>query len=185
MKTEYFRNKVAIITGSNRGIGLQLAKKMLQAGAKVVINGRNADRLEAARQSIADQGGELLAIRGDVSLFADAQHLVQETVNTFGKLDMLINNAGVAMNGFIADLEPDVFKKVMDTNYLGSVYPTLAALHEIEKTQGHILFISSVAGLYGFPRFSAYSASKIPLTSFSRSLKIEPVSYTHLRAHET
>lgn len=173
MNRNYFKDKVIIITGSNRGIGLLLARELLLSGAKVVINGRNPERLETARKSIEEAGSALLAVQGDVSLFKDCQHLVEETVKHFGKLDILVNNAGVAMNGYIENLDPDVFKKVMDTNYLGSVYPTLAGLPEIEKSKGNVLFVSSVAGLYGFPRFSAYSASKIPLTSFTRSLKIE------------
>lgn len=173
MNTRYFRDKVVIITGSNRGIGLLLAEKLLQEGARVVINGRNPEKLEQARKSLSAPDDHLLAVQGDVTDPGDCKKLLGETLNRFGRLDILVNNAGVSMNGYISDLNPDVFKKVMDTNYLGSVYPTLEALPEIIRTRGSILFISSVAGLYGFPRFSAYSASKIPLTSFSRSLKIE------------
>lgn len=173
MNKDFFKNKVIIVTGSNRGIGLLLAQELVNSGAKVVVNGRNPEKLEAARKSITGDDSHVLAIQGDVSDYKDCEKLIRETLAKYGKLDILINNAGVAMNGFIQDLTPDVFKKVMDTNYLGSVYPSLAALPEIEKTKGSILFVSSVAGLYGFPRFSAYSASKIPLTSFTRSLKIE------------
>jgi NAD(P)-dependent dehydrogenase (short-subunit alcohol dehydrogenase family) len=173
MNKNYFRDKVIIITGSNRGIGLLLAEKLLQAGARVVINGRNPEKLEQARKSLATPDDYLLAVKGDVTDPGDCKKLLAETLTRFDRLDILINNAGVSMNGYIQDLSPDVFKQVMDTNYLGSVYPTLAALPEVMRTRGSILFISSVAGLYGFPRFSAYSASKIPLTSFSRSLKIE------------
>lgn len=173
MNNKFFNNKVIVITGSNRGIGLLLAKQLINSGAKVVLNGRNPEKLKFALESINANDNQVIAIQGDVTNHSDCEKLVRDTITNFGKIDILINNAGVAMNGFIKDLKPEVFKKVMDTNYLGSVYPTLAALSEIEKTKGSILFISSVAGLYGFPRFSAYSASKIPLTSFSRSLKIE------------
>lgn len=172
-KNQFFRGKVILITGSNRGIGLLLAKTLLEAGAKVVINGRNPEKLEQARVSLSAADDCLLAVRGDVTDPGDCQKLISETLARFGRLDILVNNAGVSMNGYIQDLKPEVFKKVMDTNYLGSVYPTLEALPELTRSRGGVLFISSVAGLYGFPRFSAYSASKIPLTSFTRSLKIE------------
>ncbi|MEM9918980.1 MAG: SDR family oxidoreductase [Bacteroidota bacterium] len=169
----YFQDKVIIITGSSMGIGKVMANKMAQAGAKIVLNGRNKERLRKTQEDFRDKGFDMLAIDGDVSKVADCQRLIDETVAAHGKVDVLINNAGISMEGTVSELQPDIFKKVMDVNFLGSVYPTQAALPHLRKSKGHVIFIGSAAGIRGLPRYAAYSASKMALTALAESLRME------------
>lgn len=167
------KGKVAIITGSSMGIGKSLALEMAKKGAKVVLNGRNGERLYATHRTLMDQGYDILAVQGDVSNYEDCQLLIEKAVTHYGKIDILVNNAGLAMEGEVESLHPDTLKKVMEVNFLGSVYPTQLALPHIKATQGNILFISSLAGIHGLPNYSAYSASKMALSALAESLKIE------------
>ena len=167
------KGKVAIITGSSQGIGKTLAVELAKKGAKVVLNGRNGDRLNVTHQSLLAQGFDMVAVQGDISNHADCQKLINSTIEHYGKIDILVNNAGLSMEGEIETLAPDTLKKIMEVNVLGSVYPTQLALPQIKATKGNILFISSLAGIHGLPNFSAYSASKMALSALAESLKIE------------
>lgn len=168
------KNKVVIITGSSIGIGRVMAREMLKMGAKVVLNARNAERLERTHQQLRSEGfEELLAVAGDVSKFADCENMVAKTVEAFGRVDALVNNAGISMEGKLEEMNPEVFRKVMEVNYLGSVYPTQAALSALKESKGSVIFIGSAAGFYGLPKFSVYSSSKKALTALAESLRIE------------
>jgi len=168
-----FENKVVIITGSSMGIGNQMAWQLAQQGAKVVLNGRNPDRLEKAGQALKEKGFTVLTIAGDVSNEEDCQQLIDQTIKAFGKIDVLINNAGVSTEGQVTELEGSVFKKIMEINYLGSVYPTQSALPHLKISKGSVIFISSVAGIRGLPNYSVYSSSKMALTALAEALRIE------------
>jgi NAD(P)-dependent dehydrogenase (short-subunit alcohol dehydrogenase family) len=115
----------------------------------------------------------VLAVAGDVTSATESERVIAETVKAFGCIDILINNAGIIMRGAFEDIRPEVFKRVIDVNILGSVYPTMAALPYLRKTRGSLIFISSIAGLRGFPMASPYSASKMALTALAESLKVE------------
>lgn len=167
------QNKVVIITGSSMGIGKEMARQFLEAGAKVVLNGRNKMRLEKTGADFKADGYEVLCISGDVSNPQDCQTLVDSTIKHFGQIDILINNAGISTEGTVEELDADVFKKVMEVNYLGSVLPTKSALPYIKKTKGSVIFVSSVAGIRGIPKYSVYSSSKMALTALAESLRIE------------
>ncbi|MGB0840362.1 MAG: SDR family oxidoreductase, partial [Chitinophagales bacterium] len=167
------KGKVVIITGSSIGIGRKMAVLMGQKGAKIVLNARNAKRLETTRKALANQGLEVFAVVGDVSKEEDCEQLIKATIAHYGKLDVLVNNAGIAAEGTVEGASPSVFKKVMDVNYLGSVYPTHYALPHLRASKGNVLFISSAAGIHGIPNFAMYSASKMALTALAESLKIE------------
>lgn len=173
MQDPYFKGKVAIITGSSMGIGKATALELAEKGAKVVLNGRNEERLQRARDFILSKGYETLGVAGDVSSFEDCQRLIDATIRHFGKIDILINNAGKASRGYFADLNPSVFRQMMEINFLGCVYPTQCALPYLKETKGSIIFISSVAGIRGLPETSMYCASKMALTSIAESLKVE------------
>jgi short-subunit dehydrogenase len=99
--------------------------------------------------------------------------LIRHTVDHFGKIDILINNAGLAMEGEVEHLQPDTLKKIMEVNFLGAAYLTQLTIPHIRATRGNILFVSSLAGIHGLPAFSAYSASKMALSALAESLKIE------------
>lgn len=165
--------KVAIITGSSQGIGKALALHMAEKGIQVVLNGRNTERLETAQQFFAEKNLETLAVQGDVSKYSDCEILLEKTLQKFGRVDILVNNAGLTMEGKVEDTHPEVFQKVMNVNYLGSVYPTKLALPHLRKTKGSVLFISSLAAIYGLPNFSVYSASKMTLKGLTEALRLE------------
>jgi len=167
------RNKIVIITGSSSGLGKAIAKEMANAGAKVVLNGRNEKKLIDTYNEFLNQNFEVIAVSGDVSNPNDCEKIIQTTLEHYKQIDVLINNAGVSMQGTLEEVNIDVFKKVIDVNYLGSVFMTKAALKLLKETKGSILFVSSVAGLGGIPNFSAYSASKMALTALTESLNIE------------
>ncbi|MFK7948622.1 MAG: SDR family oxidoreductase [Saprospiraceae bacterium] len=168
-----FKNKVVIITGSSMGIGKALANDFGQRGAKVVLNGRNPERLEKRHQEMQDSGFESIAISGDVSKVEDCKALINNTIKAFGKIDVLINNAGLSTEGTVEDLSLEVVQKIMEVNYLGAHYLTHLALPYLKKTHGSILFSGSNAGTHGLPKHSVYSASKMALTALTESLRIE------------
>ncbi len=168
-----YQNKVAIITGSSLGIGKALAFEMAKRGARIVLNARNPKRLENALKSMQEAGFEAIAVAGDVSKMEDCQKLIDKSVEVFGKIDFLVNNAGISMEGTVEELDAEVFKKVMNVNYLGCVYPTKAALPHLRKTKGSLIFAGSLAGMRGLPKYSVYSSSKMALTALAQSLKIE------------
>jgi short-subunit dehydrogenase len=170
---EYFTNKTAIVTGSGMGIGKSVAQELCRQGARVVLNGRNAERLEATHQEFLQQGFTVLAIRADVTLAEECSMLISKTIESFGTIDILINNAGVAISDRFEDYQPEAFDAVIRSNIHGAAYPTLYALPHIKKNRGSIIFISSVAGMIGLPTASAYSAGKMALTALAQSLKIE------------
>lgn len=173
MRRNKLRDKVVIITGSSRGIGRATAVTLAEGGTTVVLNGRNRERLEETRKSLEEKGCRVLAVPGDVTSPQESRHIIDETVKAFGRIDVLINNAGIIMRGAFEDIKPEVFQRVVQVNLLGSVYPAMAALPFLRETRGSLVFISSIAGLRGFPMASPYSASKMALTALAESLKVE------------
>lgn len=170
----YWKNRVVIITGSSRGIGWELANQLLISGANVVINARNEEVLELKLREIQNKGYDALAVPGDVSNYNDCAEIVKQTINRFGKLDVLINNAGLSAEAIAFDsIGIHVFQKLVDVNFTGSVNMTKAALPLLKQSEGRILFICSLAGLHGFGNYAAYCSSKMALTAFAESLKIE------------
>ncbi len=167
------KNKVIIITGSSIGIGRTMARTLSAQGAKIVLNARNAARLNKTFEQLKSEGIDCIAVAGDVSKMEDCEKMVAQAVAAYGGVDVLVNNAGISMEGSVENLDPEVFRKVMEVNYLGSVFPTKAALSEIKKTKGSIVFIGSVAAFRGIPDYSVYSSSKNALTSLAEALKIE------------
>ncbi len=170
---ETFKNKVAIITGSSMGIGKALAIELAKAGAKVVLNGRNATRLEKMHSEMIAAGYEVIAVSGDVSNIDDCKTLITNTLQNFNKIDIVINNAGLSMEGTVEELSLGVVKKIMDVNYLGVHYLTHLAIPHLKQTKGSVIFAGSVAGIHGLPNYSIYSASKMALTALAESLNIE------------
>lgn len=169
----HFKNKTAIITGSATGIGKAIARELCRQGAKVVLNGRTAERLEKAKQELAEEGYDVIAVQGDVTLAGDCERLVNTALEKYGKIDILITNAGISMREHFENLQPELFGEIVHSNISGSAYPALLALPHIKKSKGSIVFISSVAGMFGLPTASAYSAGKMALTALAQSLKIE------------
>lgn len=152
-ESTYFRNKVVLITGSSRGIGKTLAWQLGKMGARVVLNGRTPDRLKVLEEEMRLEQVEVKGVLADVTVPDDCERMIREVLDHYGRIDILVNMAGLSMKGEAADLHPDVYRMTMETNYLGAVYPTLAALPHIRVSKGSILFISSVSALMGFLSF--------------------------------
>ena len=167
------QNKVVIITGGSSGIGKACARIFGKQGAKIVITGRNKENLLAEADYLQSQGIEALAVVADSAIEADNKRMVDETIQRFGKIDILINNAGISMRSQVSEVDLEVIKKVMDINFYGTVYATKFALPHILKSQGSIVGISSIAGYRGLPERSGYSASKFAMQGFLESLRTE------------
>lgn len=167
------KDKVVIITGASSGIGEALANAFAKEGAKVVLAARSADKIEAIARRFHSQGVDSLAVKTDVSKEEDCKRLVDKTVETFGKIDILINNAGISMRALFQDVDLKVMKRLMDVNFWGAVYTTKYALPYLLKSQGTVAGISSIAGFKGLPARAGYSASKFALQGFLEVLRIE------------
>jgi short-subunit dehydrogenase len=166
-------DKVVLITGGSSGIGKALAFEIGKKGAKVAITGRDSAKLQQTAAELKASNIDALAIIADVSKYEDCQAMAAEVVKFFGKLDVLINNAGVSMRAGINDLDPEVIKQVMDINFMGTVYATKACLLHLLKAKGCVAGISSIAGLQALPKRSGYSASKSAMQAFLNSLRLE------------
>lgn len=169
------KGKVIVITGSTQGIGLRTAEKLIARGAFVVINSRNKSKVDEVTKKLERDGHNVFGMAGDISDIHFCRELCAEVVNKFGKIDYLINNAGISAKGTIHSTSPEVYEMVYRINVLGSIHPTVALLPEIKKTKGGIVFISSLAGIVGLPSYSAYSSSKRSIISLAESFRNELV----------
>lgn len=172
MKPE-FKDKVIFITGSSQGIGRALAFYMGQRGAKIGLNGRDAGKLAKTHEELNSHGIDNLMIPGDVTDYETCQKIIGSLVGKYGRLDAIVANASVMVESTILEINPQVFRKAIDSQILGAVYPVKAALPELIKSKGYILLISSLSAFYGLPRFSAYSMGKSAHTAFAQSLGFE------------
>ena len=169
-----FKNKVVIITGASSGIGKSCAEELAGRGATLVLAARQFVTLcEITANLEKVYGIKALAVQADVSKEEECEHLVKQAVLTFGRVDVLINNAGISMRALFNDLDLSVLKNLMDVNFWGTVYCTKFALPEILKTKGSIIGVSSIAGYRGLPGRSGYSASKFAMNGFMESLRTE------------
>ena len=168
----YFKDKVAIVTGASSGIGLSTAKLLARYQAKVVLAARSADKLEALQHELEKQT-EVLSVKTDVSIEDDCRNLVEQTVKRFGKIDILINNAGISMRAMFKDLDLSVIHRLMDVNFWGTVYCTKFALPYLLESKGSIVGVISTAGYKGLPGRTGYSASKFAINGFLDTLRSE------------
>lgn len=169
--SSYFQDKVVVVTGGTDGIGKALVESLLQAGAKVATCGRDHDKLYSLQSSYPSS--PLHTMVADVSSENDCRRFIETTVKFFGGVDILINNAGISMRALLKDASTEVLRRVMDINFLGSVYCTKYALSSIIERKGTIVGVSSIAGYRGLPGRSAYSASKYALQGWLEAIKTE------------
>lgn len=165
--------KVVLITGGSSGIGRALVTAFAQAGAAVAFTGRDTAGLAQTGQLLAGLGVRHLTIRADVSVPADCHRSVAETVAAFGRLDVLINNAGISMRALFEDADVTVLRRLMEVNFFGTVETTKAALPHLIAAKGSIVGVSSIAGYRGLPGRTGYSASKFALHGFLEALRTE------------
>ncbi|MFM8740960.1 MAG: SDR family oxidoreductase [Cytophagales bacterium] len=167
------KDKVVIITGGSSGIGKALAEVFSQRGSKVLITGRNKQDLLNAQQNLQAKGLEIAVFQADVSTENDNRMMVEETMRLFGRIDILINNAGVSMRALFEDFSLEAFRKVMNINFYGTVYATRYALPHIIRSKGSVVGISSINGKRSTPARSAYAASKFAMEGFLETLRTE------------
>ena len=177
-------SKVALITGGGSGIGRACAEMFAHEGARVAVSDISLERAQATTQFVTSHGGEAIAISGDVSVGDDAQNMVSATVEKFGKLDVLVNSAGVsARNAMPKGSSPEeVWDKVIDVNLKGTYMVSWHAVPEMAKSGGgSIINLSSIMGLVGYPvgmggGFNPYNPSKGGVLQFTRNLAIDSAS---------
>lgn len=167
--------KVAVVTGSSRGIGAGIAKSLAAQGAKVVVNHRSSpDGAAEVAAAIKENGGEVIVVQADVSQFEEAQRLINETIDTYGQIDILVNNAGTTRDMLIMKMKPEDWELVLKTN-LFSTYNCSKAVTRpmMKKRTGRIINITSVVGLAGQAGQTNYAASKAGMIGFTKSLAKE------------
>ncbi|MBN1974221.1 MAG: SDR family oxidoreductase [Sedimentisphaerales bacterium] len=164
--------KVALITGGGRGIGAAIAKRFVEDGAKIVISDIQADLLDGFAQSL--NSDNVATCAGDVTSYKDVQKMVKETVKFGGKIDVLVNNAGIDPGGSIVDIDINLWKKILDVNLNGPFYCMKAAIPEmIKQGKGSIVNIASLAGVRVIPSMPAYCASKGGLIQLSKQAALD------------
>jgi len=168
---EFFRNKVVAITGGSEGIGKALVDLLLSNGAKIATCGRNYDKLYRLQSEYPSSS--LHTVVADVGIENDCRHFVQSTIEIYGGIDILINNAGITMRALMKDATTEVLRSIMNVNFFGAVYCTKYALQSIVERKGIIVGVSSVAGYRGLPGRSAYSASKFALQGWLEAIRTE------------
>jgi NAD(P)-dependent dehydrogenase (short-subunit alcohol dehydrogenase family) len=174
MSTASFRDQVVIVTGSSSGIGEALAHRLAEAGASLVLAARNPERLAAVAAECVRRGAKATAVPTDVGEEVQCRALVEAATALHGRLDVLINNAGLGVRAAVADLPSlDLFRDVLRTNFLGSVQCTYHALPHLKRTRGRIVAVSSLAAKVPLPYFGAYTASKCALGGFFDVLRME------------
>ena len=173
MKKSPLNNKVVLITGGSSGIGRALALRFGKEGADIVFTGQDAGRIKETEQLLTEQNITHHAITMDVSIEEDNKRMIEETIQTYGKLNVFIANAGIGMSSLFEDFSLESFDKMMAVNFQSVVYGTYYALPYISNTKGSLVGISSVAGKRGVPGRTAYSASKFAMQGFYESLRVE------------
>ncbi len=168
------KDKVAIVTGAGTGLGKAIAAMFAQEGATVALNGRRAELLEKTLGEITHADGKGLVVPGDVTKAADVERMIDATVTHFGRLDVLVNNAGmIAERGAAADLSEEGFRKTVEGNLLSTFLCSKHALPELLKTRGNIINIASLAGLRGAPNLTAYGAAKGGVVILTKDMAVD------------
>ena len=162
-----------IITGASSGIGRACALEFASRGAHVVLAARRENELNKVQVQISEAGGKAFYVPCDVTKRADCERLISTTIDQCGKLDILINNAGISMRADFSDLDLDVIRKLMDTNFYGAVYCTKYALPHLLEQKGSVIGISSISGQVPLPGRTGYVASKHAMDGFLNTLRLE------------
>jgi short-subunit dehydrogenase len=168
------KDKVIIITGASKGIGAELARQLAAKGAKLVLAARNERELEAVADECRKLGAAVVAVKADVALERDCQSIIAGAAVAFGRIDALVNNAGMTMWARFEDIDDlSILEQIMRVNYMGAVYCTRHVLPHLRESGGLLVGISSLAGRTGVPTRTGYAASKHAMAGFFDSLRIE------------
>ncbi|EZP60795.1 MULTISPECIES: 3-oxoacyl-[acyl-carrier-protein] reductase [unclassified Exiguobacterium] len=170
-------SKVALVTGASRGIGAAIAKRLATDGFRVVVNyAGSTDKAEAVVREIKEAGGEALAIQANVAEADAVKQMIKQTIDAFGQLDCVVNNAGITRDGLLMRMKEADFDAVIDTNLKGAFLVTQAATRPLLKTSGRIINIASVVGISGNPGQANYVAAKAGLIGLTKSVARELAS---------
>ena len=168
-------NKVAYITGGTKGIGLGIAKALVENGVKVAISGRNIQAAEAAKQTLGSEN--VLVLQADVRNFEDEVRAVEQIVTTFGKLDVVIANAGVGKFAPVDELTLEDWNAMIDTNLTGVFYTLKATVDQLKQNKGYYISMASLAGTNFFAQAAGYNASKFGVVGFTQAAMLDLRSY--------
>lgn len=169
----YFEGKVVLITGAARGIGFATAELLAGFGASVVITDIMEERLKESVSLLKSKGLDVTGFPSNVTDYESCAGAVKKTVEAYGRLDILINNAGISIVAKFEECLSGTCAKLMDVNFMGSINMSLAGLEALKATKGHIVFVSSVSGIRAIPTGSIYGASKAAIRSLAESLRLE------------
>lgn len=173
MDIGFFKGKVIIITGASSGIGLASARLFSSYGACLVLAARSMDKLHALETELSSDPSRILCIKTDVSVEEDCRKLIDETVKHFGRIDILINNAGLSMRASFKEADLSVIRRLMDVNFWGTIYCTKFALPWLLKSNGSVVGVISVVGYAGLPGRTGYATSKFAIRGFLETLRME------------
>lgn len=165
--------KNVIITGASSGIGKALVYEYYKRGYQITMAARNREAMEEIAKDLDPGQKDIFLIKTDVTSEADCRNLIEKSMARFGKIDILINNAGISMRALFNDLHLDVMRKVMDVNFWGTVYCTKYAMPHLLASKGSLVGVISIAGYLGLPARSAYSVSKYAVRGFLDTLRVE------------
>jgi len=167
-------DRVVVITGASSGIGRAVAELAASEGASVVLSARRAELLDAVAAGIATKGGRALAVPGDVTRDADMQALVSRAIETFGRVDVMICNAGIGFHDTFQATPPEAMRRLVDVNLMGTLYAARAAMpHFVARGSGHLIAVSSIVGRRGVPGSSVYSATKAAQAGLIEAIRAE------------
>ena len=171
--SDYFKDKVIVITGASSGIGMATARLFASYGARLSLAARSIDKLEALASEISTESGKILCVKTDVSLEQDCRNLIESTIRHFGRIDILVNNAGLSMRATFKEVDLSVIRRLMDVNFWGTIFCTKYALPYLLKSKGSVVGVISTAGYAGLPGRTGYSTSKFAIRGFLETLRME------------
>ena len=169
----YWQDKVALVTGGSSGLGRVIAEALAAAGTKVAIVGLEPEAVQQTADELRSQGRTVLGIPADITKQADVDRLVQQVVGTYGRLDVLVNNAGRSMRGKVLDTTPEQFQQLMELNLFALVRCTRAAMPHLLSQRGHVVNIGSLAAKSASRWVGAYPATKHAVAAYSQQLRLE------------
>lgn len=168
-----FNDKVILITGAGSGIGAETAKLLAKLGGKLAIVDINGENLQKVATDIVTNGSQFTPLTVVADVTADAQRIISETIDKFGKLDVLINNVGIVARHGLIDLQIDVFDRIMQTNVRSTVILTQLAVPHLKLTKGNVVNVSSLVGSIAHPWLLTYSMSKAAINQFTKCIAVE------------
>ncbi len=169
----FFKDKVIVITGASSGIGLAAARYFAGLGARLSLAARSIEKLESLSAELTDDKTRILCVKTDVSVEDDCRRLIEETARKFGRIDILINNAGLSMRASFKAVKLEVIERLMNVNFWGTVYCTKYALPWILESKGSIVGVISTAGYVALPGRTGYVTSKFAIRGFLETLRME------------